>query len=133
MRTTDVEESGNFSPLRGRVLSPAQQPSILSDSSLPGTWVQVPSSASLLPALPQILPIELALFCPCHEPRRFTTVHSPWSVGQSAFLSSQSGTDCQVPFCLDYQSINAMTGAREADAHLRDAELDVDLGNQRKP
>lgn len=44
----------------------------------------------------------------------------PGQVDRVSFLSSQSGTDCQVPFCLDCQPINAMTGAREADARLRD-------------
>lgn len=78
LRTTELEISANFifsSGERTFSNSAAKHPPA-SDSALSWTGVKVLSSVTLLPALPQILTIELSLFCPWHGPGRFSVVHS---------------------------------------------------------
>lgn len=78
LRTTELEISANFifsSGERTFSNSAAKHPPA-SDSALSWTGVKVLSSVTLLPALPQILTIELSLFCPWHRPGRFSVVHS---------------------------------------------------------
>lgn len=118
-----MEEPDNFFPLWGSVPSPARQPNIhlLQTHHCLGLGCRsCPSHPYYLPCPKSFL---LNWLCSAHAmgPGGSPLFILPGQLDRVAFLSSQSGTDCQFPFCLDCQSINAMTGgAREADAHLRD-------------
>lgn len=74
-----------------------------------GSWVQIVSLIASLPALPQILTIDLFFFCLWHGSREVPVVHSPWQASELLIRwCPQAYEDCH--FCLGCQPTKAKRG-----------------------